>query len=100
MSPHLTVGAVRDDVPSMADEVPRAEVVGATKVGEGGAPAAVVPYIPASKSLPELTVGVLILGAILAIHADGQVPAVAARWRMAPQRLARGLARGLVLCRA
>lgn len=54
----------------MADEVPRAEVVGGTKVG-AGAPAAVVPYISASKSLPELTVGVLLLGSILAIVLAG-----------------------------
>ncbi|MGE0401461.1 MAG: OPT family oligopeptide transporter [Kofleriaceae bacterium] len=55
----------------MADEVPRADVVGGTKVGEGGAPPAVVPYIPASKSLPELTLGVLLLGSILSIVLAG-----------------------------
>lgn len=35
------------------------------------APAAVVPYIPASKSLPELTVGVLLLGSILSVVLAG-----------------------------
>jgi uncharacterized oligopeptide transporter (OPT) family protein len=51
----------------MADEVPPAGVVGGTKLGEGTTRTAVVPYIPASTSLPELTVGVLVLGSILAI---------------------------------
>ncbi len=55
----------------MADEVPRAEVVGSTKVGAGGGPPAVVPYIPASKSLPELTVGVIILGSVLSVVLAG-----------------------------
>ena len=36
-----------------------------------GSPAKVEPYIPASKTLPELTVGALILGAILAVVLAG-----------------------------
>src|SRR5215204_4193713 len=34
-------------------------------------PAKVVPYIPASKSLPELTIGVLILGSLLSMILAG-----------------------------
>ncbi|MGE0866940.1 MAG: OPT family oligopeptide transporter [Kofleriaceae bacterium] len=39
--------------------------------GPGAAPTGVVPYIPASKKLPELTVGVIVLGSVLSIVLAG-----------------------------
>src|SRR5438552_5945300 len=56
----LTRGARRGDCPHMAD---------APSGSPGGRP--VEPYIPAGKSLPELTAGALILGSLLSIILSG-----------------------------
>ncbi|HEY4179019.1 MAG TPA: oligopeptide transporter, OPT family [Kofleriaceae bacterium] len=53
------------------ESVPRAEVVGSTSAGASAAPGHVIPYISADTKLPELTIGVLLLGSLLSVVLAG-----------------------------
>src|SRR5580704_10222357 len=72
-----------DDIPAMSDQVPEAR--------------AVQPYIPASQSLPELTIGVLILGCVLSVVLAGMTVSASVPAAVISMALFRVVRRGNIL---